>query len=93
MRSELFRYKKLIWINQFSPPSTAPPFPASTVSPPYAPGSNYIEEQKGYASLPILESYISDDVVLKIKSKYPSMFDITDEPCRKTTRGYLPSLL
>jgi hypothetical protein len=39
--------------------------------------SQNIAGQPGYASLPILESYVPADVVAKVKSKYNSVYDIS----------------
>jgi len=36
-----------------------------------------IQGQPGYASLPVLESYVPEDVVSKIRSKYISVYDIS----------------
>ena len=49
----------------------------NTMSPGTVTNSQNIAGQKGYAALPVLESYVSEDVVSKIKSKYPSVYDIT----------------
>jgi hypothetical protein len=38
--------------------------------------SQNVKGQPGYATLPVLESYVPDDVVSKAKSKYPSVYDI-----------------
>ncbi|MEO6639218.1 MAG: hypothetical protein ABIN25_13150, partial [Ginsengibacter sp.] len=51
--------------------------------------SQNIEGQTGYASLPVLESYISDDVVSKIKAKYPSVYDITAVKHTADQMGYV----
>lgn len=51
--------------------------------------SQNIEGQTGYASLPVLESYISADVVSKIKSKYPSVYDITAVKHTADQMGYV----
>jgi hypothetical protein len=48
-----------------------PAFP-STVN-----NSQNIAGQPGYASLPILESYVPADVVAKVKSKHNSVYDIS----------------
>jgi hypothetical protein len=48
-----------------------PAFP-STIN-----NSQNIVGQPGYASLPVLESYVPADVVAKVKSKYNSVYDIT----------------
>lgn len=36
-----------------------------------------IQGQPGYASLPVLESYVPEDVVAKVRTKYSSVYDIS----------------
>ena len=52
-------------------PGISPAYP-TTMS-----NSRNIQGQPGYASLPILENYVPDAVVSKVKSKYTSVYDIT----------------
>lgn len=56
---------------------------SNAVNPGMVTNSQNIEGQKGYASLPISESYVPDDVIAKIKAKYPTVYDIT--PVKHTT--------
>ena len=60
-----------------------PAFP-STVN-----NSQNIAGQPGYASLPILESYVPADVVAKVKSKHNSVYDISSVKHTADQKAYL----
>src|ERR1019366_2495180 len=51
--------------------------------------SQNIVGQPGYASLPILESYVPADVVAKVKSKHNSVYDISSIKHTADQTGYL----